>query len=494
MQFFPPADRDQLELQVFMPAGTSIHKTAQRVQQIEAAVQGQPGVESLTWVVGASSPPVYYNQVRDQDQNPSYARAVIKAAEPALAKSLEQVLQDTLPTRFPDAQLIVKAFGQGPPISAPIAFRIVGPDADRLREFGEQLRALIHEQPQVLATRAAVTGGEPKLWLEADESQARLAGLSLGEVAGQFQTALDGAVGGSLLEDLEELPVRIRYSADERSNVDTLATLRLQSSNDAGWVPAEALGEFALKPELAEIYRRNGERVNEVLGFLRQGALPIEVTRAINARLDANGLDLPPGYRLETAGDSAEQQNAVGQLLTYVPVLGVLMIATLVLTFRSALLATLIGVVAVFSVGLGMLSLWLGGYPLGFNPIIGSAGLVGVAINGSIVVLAALRANTRARDGDVEAIISETLGTTRHIVSTTITTVAGFAPLLLLSGGDFWPPLAIVIAGGVGFSIVLSLVFTPSVYYLLYGNPHKAQATEGNIVSTQAMNEGGIVA
>ena len=65
-------------------------------------------------------------------------------------------------------------------------------------------------------------------------------------------------------------------------------------------------------------------------------------------------------------------------------------------------------------------------------------------------------------------IVRETIGATRHIVSTTLTTVGGFIPLLLFTGGDFWPPLAIVIAGGVGFSVTLSLLFTPAVYRWLH--------------------------
>jgi multidrug efflux pump len=116
-----------------------------------------------------------------------------------------------------------------------------------------------------------------------------------------------------------------------------------------------------------------------------------------------------------------------------------------------------------------MLSLWAGGFPLGFNPIIGTAGLIGVAINGSIVVLAALRANPAARAGDHQAIVAETIGASRHILSTTLTTVGGFLPLLFLSGGQFWPPLAIVLAGGVGLSALLSLVFTPVAYAWLAG-------------------------
>ena len=68
--------------------------------------------------------------------------------------------------------------------------------------------------------------------------------------------------------------------------------------------------------------------------------------------------------------------------------------------------------------------------------------------------------------GDCEGIVEATVGATRHIVSTVFTTIGGFVPLIL-SGGTFWPPLAIVIAGGVGFSITLSLFFTPAVYRLL---------------------------
>ena len=212
----------------------------------------------------------------------------------------------------------------------------------------------------------------------------------------------------------------------------------------------------------------HGVRSNDVLGYISRDALAIDVTNAILARVEEEGFTVPPGYTFEVAGDSEQQADALGDLLTYLPVLLMLMVGTIVLSFRSNRLAALIGVVAVLSVGLGMLSLWIGGYARGFNAIIGSVGLVGVAINGTIVVLAAIRANARSRAGELTAIVGETIGATRHIVSTTATTVGGFIPLLLFTGGDFWPPLAIVIAGGVGFSVTLSLVFTPTMYHWLH--------------------------
>ena len=122
------------------------------------------------------------------------------------------------------------------------------------------------------------------------------------------------------------------------------------------------------------------------------------------------------------------------------------------------------------SVGLGLAALWWFGYPFGFMAIVGIMGLVGVAINDSIVVLAAIRSDMAARNGDREAIAKVVFHSTRHVFSTTLTTIAGFIPLLL-SGGGFWPPLAIAIAGGVSGATILALYFAPSAYLVLFGTP-----------------------
>jgi multidrug efflux pump len=169
MQFFPPADRDQLEIQVWMPGGTSLAATTTRLLDIERAIRAHAGVTGITWVAGASSPPVYYNQLRQQDNNPAYGRGTIALADVSDAPRLEAMLQDDLAPRFRDAQIVVRSFGQGPPVSAPVGLRLFGPDPDRLRELGEQVRALLHRHPAVTHTLASVQGGEAKLWLDADE-------------------------------------------------------------------------------------------------------------------------------------------------------------------------------------------------------------------------------------------------------------------------------------------------------------------------------------
>jgi multidrug efflux pump len=464
--FFPSADRDQFEIYLWMPEGTAITETRVVVNSVDELIRKKPKVAQLSWLVGGSFPSVYYNQVMNKDNSSHYANAVVKANSVSDAKVLIGQLQTELDQAYPQSKIVVRAFGQGPPISAPVGLKIFGPDINILNSLGDQVRLAMSQVPGISQSIASVTFGEPEWVLEATQDASQLAGLSLVEISRQLQYALDGKVGGSVLEGTEEIPIRIRVGDEFRGELAQIQSLPLLSEkliSQGVSMPVSALGNFLLKPTIAGITRENGERVNNVEAFLLPGAAAIDVGEQVLKKLDDMNFSVPKGYRFKIAGDADEQQEALGQLATYAPVLLVLMITTLILSFRSLRLALVIGSVAVLSVGLGMFSLWLSGLPIGFNPLLGCAGLIGVAINGSIVVIAAINANPKAKAGDISQIVEETMGCSRHILSTTFTTVGGFIPMLLFSEGSFWPPLAVVLAGGVGFSVILSLVFTPLV-------------------------------
>lgn len=478
--FFPSADRDQFEMYLWMPAGTSIERTFFVTRNIDDKVRAKDSVTQVAWLVGGSVPSVYYNQVMTRDNTPFFAQAVVSAASVDAAASLVSELQSELNASFPEAQIVVRPFGQGPPISAPIGVDIFGPDLQVLQQLGEQVRLAMSEIPGITQSIASIETGEPELILNANYDETQLAGLSYADVSAQLRAALDGATGGSILEGTEEIPIRIRLGQQERASVEQLASLPVVNTRLAEaqqWVPLAALGDFDMVPTLSGITRNDGVRVNHVEAFLLPNATAIDVSNHLYRLLNDGRIQLPQGYSLKMKGDADKQQEALGQLATYAPVLLVLMLATLILSFNSFKLAGVIGAVAGLSVGLGMLSLWISGLPVGFNPILGSAGLIGVAINGSIVVIAAINADERARLGDTEAIVTATMSCSRHILSTTVTTVGGFIPLLLFSEGTFWPPLAVVLAGGVGFSVVLSLIFTPVVVAAI--NRRKAAKLQG---------------
>ena len=484
--FFPSADRDQFEIYMILPKGSSINRTHEMAMQANSIVANNEGVEQVTWLVGASTPSIYYNQIQTRDNTPHFANAVITADSVARADSLVVKLQYELQDAFPNAQVIARKFGQGPPIAAPIEVHVYGSDLQVLDELGQQIRNQMTLIPGLTQSLVTISTGEPEIQFDLSENQSYLSSLSLSQIAQQLQTALGGSTGGSVLEGTEELDVRVRVNDEQRSSLEYLEAMPLlapANTNQAALMSVSALGELNIKPSISSITRVDGERVNKIQAYLLPGVAAVSSSTQLRDLINKN-VHLPQGYRIKMAGDADEQGKALGKLATYVPVLLVLMITSLILSFSSVRFAIVIGAVAVLSVGLGFLSLWLSGLPVGFNPLLGSAGLIGVAINGSIVVIAAIAANPKAMTGDTQEIVKEAMSCSRHILSTTVTTVGGLIPLLLFSEGTFWPPLAVVLAGGVGFSVVLSLIFTPVIIAALcrfrYKRQHKHSAEQGN--------------
>lgn len=470
-QFFPPADRDQINIELELSAHASLAETRETIAAIREVVLEHPQVRGIEWFLGESAPQFYYNIIAKRENSSNFAQALVQLNSAHGGQELIHELQQELDRKVPHSRVLVRQLEQGPPFDAPIEVRLFGPDLHQLSQSGDELRTILSQTPDVLHHKAELADPLPKLTLKIDEEQARLAGLDHAEVSRQLNAALEGALGGSILEETEELPVRIRVPHDRRGSLDNIASLQLISSKktpdgQAQYVPLTAIADVRMSSEIAAISHFNGERMNEVQAYIKAGVLPAKVLADFQKRLQQASYELPPGYRLEWGGEASKRDDAVGNLMANVGVLMVLMVATLVLSFSSFRVAGLVGAVGILSIGLGLGMLWLFGFPFGFMAIVGSMGLAGVAINDAIVVLAELRANPRASKGDRVVVRDVVLRSTRHVVATSLTTVAGFIPLVL-AGGGFWPPLAITIAGGVGGATLLALYFIPSAYILV---------------------------
>lgn len=479
-QFFPPVDRNMFEIEVKLDEQTAIARSYELVTAMEARILKAPEVARVHWLAGGSFPSVYYNLTMDQDRASHYAQAIVETGTADGTEALIPRLQAILDAAFPAAQILVRQFGQGPPVDADVQYRLYGPDRAVLQDLGERMRRALQAHPDVLHSWMTMGRGLPKLWVEADEDAARLAGLTLADLAGQLQGNLEGYRGGSVLEGLENLPVRVRLAEDVRGSLAAIAStdfLRPAAAGaDAQWTPLAALGRIALRPEPAAVTRYDSRRTNMVEASTRNEALPIDVTYEVLDALEAEGFDLPPGYEIELGGSVETDSEAVGNLMQFVPTITVLMIATLILAFKSLRLAGILFVVVGLSVGLGQLATFSIGFPVSFNTILGTLGLIGIALNDSIVVLASIRDNPRAAAGEHAAVIDAVMGCGRHVASTTLTTMGGFLPLLLFIGGDFWPSLAIVLAGGIAGATLIAVFFVPAAYVLLRRRRERGEA------------------
>lgn len=467
-QFFPPAERNQFSIEIELPSVASISETQDTALQAEAIMASHPEVKQVDWVLGRNAPKIYYNLMQNRRNSPNYAQGIVTLQSSHDNRKLINDLQQELDDALPSAIILAKELQQGEPINAPVELRIYGPDLNVLKDLGNQARAELAQVNNIIHTKADLSETLPQIVLKLDEEKVRLANLDKSSIAQQLNQNLDGSLGGSILESTEELIVRTRLAPEDRNNLERIASLSISPNQEnSNSVPLDALGEIKLVPQIARINRRNGQRLNSIQGFIPAGVLPATVLAEFKQSLENSSLqNLPQSYSFEFGGEVAERNKAVGDLISLLGIILVLMIATLVLSFGSFRSAGIIALVGVCAIGLGLFSLWLFNYPLGFMAILGIVGLIGLSINDSIVVLASLHSNSCSNNKDLKSIREAIVNSTRHILTTSLTTIAGFIPLWL-DGGNFWPPLAICIAGGVGGATLLALSFVPCSYRYL---------------------------
>ena len=459
-QFFPPAVRDQVTIEIELPAHASLSGTRESVRRATDILKQERRVTETHWFLGRSAPTFFYNMGGMRERDARYAQALVQLDSVDEVAPLVNKLQRRLNHALPGARVLVRQLGQGPPIPAPIEMRVYHEDLQVLQQQGETARRVLSQTPHVVGIRAELNESMPKIGVHVHEHEAKLAGLSKAATARQLDAALRGVPAGSILEETERIPIVVRLPERLRGRLDRLRTLELHGG---GAVPLDAVAELRLSGELSTISHRNGRRVNIVRGFVAAGVLSAEVLADYRRRMQPVFDQMPTGCSVEFGGEESHRDEAVANLLSSVGVLSVMLVATLVLSLGSFRMAGVIGLVGALSIGLGVLALTVWGSPFGFMAIIGTMGLVGVAINDSIVVLTALR---EGDSSDPETVARIVVAETRHVLATTLTTIAGFLPLLV-DGGEFWPPLAIAIAGGVTGATILALSLVPATYILL---------------------------
>lgn len=484
-QFFPPADRDQFHIEVELAPQASLKQTEELVRRIDQSLASEARIKGTSWFLGESAPPFYYNVIARRKNSPNYGQAIVTLDSNRDALGLIRKLQLRLDDEFPEARVLVRQLEQGPPFDAPVEIRVLGADTKQLAALGNELRTLTTTLPDVLHSRTMASESRPTASIQVDSGVSKWAGLSEVEVGQQLFASYEGLLAGSIIEQVEEVPVRVRLSAGNRATFEDLRQTQLLVSRNtnglantsgsiqdspvlSSFVPLAEIADVSYAPQKAVITRYNGIRSNEVQTYITAGTLPSKVLGRFTEAVGKTDFEerLPAGYRMEIGGEASERDAAISRLMANVSVLAVGMVAALVLALASFRLAALIGAVATLSIGLGLGALWLFGYPFGFMAIVGTMGLIGIAINDSIVVVSALKENPRVMAGDLDATVDTVIEVTRHVLATTGTTVFGFLPLLL-SGGGFWPPLAVAIGTGVVGATLISVTLVPCVFKLV---------------------------
>lgn len=460
---FPPADIPQFLVEIDLPEGTPLAETDRAVRFVEEQVKDLPDLRFMMANAGHGNPHVYYN-VSPREDDPTHGAIFVgltrwqgKASTAALDR-----LRERLAT-YPGAQIIVRVFENGPPIEAPIAVRILGPDLAVLKELSTKVAAIIEGVPGSRDVVNPLRLDRTDLDLNIDMDKAGVLGVPAGAVDRAVRLSLSGEQVAVFREsDGDDYPVTLRLPMDGRHEMEVLGDIRVPGA--AGAVPLSAISDPRFTTSPARIDRYNRERAVTVTAYTATGHNTDRVTRAIGERLAA--LPLPPGYSLMTGGEAETRSRSFAGLSGAILVALFGIVAVLILEFRSfAATAVVAGVIPLGVIG-GMVALFLSGYTLSFTAIIGFVALIGIEIKNSILLVDFTTQLRRAGTPLMAAI--EEAGEVRFlpVLLTSVTAIGGLMPLAL-GGSGLYSPLAVVIIGGLVSSTLLSRLVTPAMYLLL---------------------------
>jgi multidrug efflux pump subunit AcrB len=461
---FPKAGTPQFLVAVTAPDGSALSVTDSAVAFAERTVTARGQVRHVYANIGRGNPKIYYN-VNSQSERTTYGELFVLIdaynAEdtPAMLDSLRQTFD-----RYAAARIEVKEFENGPPIDAPIEIRVTGPDLDSLRAIGERVEMLVAAEPGARDVVNPLRVSRTDLRIVLDRAKAGLYGVPTAEIDRAVRFGLAGLTAGRFRDqDGEEYNVTLRLPGETRKGIDALDHLYVGAVTGAQ-VPLRQLTrtQFESSPPLIQHY--DGERAVTIRSQVATGYNTDRVTRGILERLE--GLELPPGYRLEAAGEIASREQSFGGLGAAILVATFGILAILVLEFRTFRGMLIVSSVIPLGVIGGLVALFLTGYTLSFTAAIGFVALIGIEIKNSIL-LVDFTNQLRAAGVELREAI-EQAGKVRFvpIVLTSATAIGGLTPLAI-QGSSLYSPLAVVIIGGLVSSTLLSRLVTPVLYELL---------------------------
>jgi multidrug efflux pump subunit AcrB len=461
---FPKAETPQFYVNVTAPQGTSIGATAAAARWADSVIRRRPEVRAVFTSVGRDNPQVYYNVIPRQEN--SAVGQLFVVLDDYSTKRTPRML-DTLRAQlatYPGARLELREFENGPPIDAPIALRVIGPDLDTLRALAARVERVLESTPGTQYVDNPVRVQRTDLRVAIDRTKAGLLGIPTLEIDRTVRLGLAGIDAGVVREGTGDARnVVVRLAGYARPEPETLDRLYVASERGA-LTPVRQITDVRFEAGVPEIRRVERERAVTVTSFVRTGYNTDRVTRA--ALASASSIPLPKGYRLTAAGEIESRATSFGGVGTAMIVATFLILAVLVLEFRT-FRGTLV-VASVIPLGIvgGIAALFLTGYTLSFTATIGFVALIGIEIKTSIL-LVDLTNQLRAQGMSLHDAIRRA-GEVRFlpIVLTSLTAIGGLLPLAI-QGHGLYAPLAWVIIGGLVSSTLLARIVTPVLYQLL---------------------------
>ncbi|CAB3717235.1 efflux RND transporter permease subunit [Paraburkholderia rhynchosiae] len=463
-QFFPISDRPEVLVEVQMPYGTSINETSAATAKVEAWLAKQQEARIVTAYVGQGAPR-FYLAMGPELPDPSFAKIVVRTDSQDQRDALEQRLRQAIAGGLaPEARVRVTQLVFGPYSPFPVAYRVTGPDPDKLRKIAADVQQVMDVSPMMRTVNTDWGTRTPTLHFTLQQDRLQALGLSSSAVAQQLQFLLSGVPVTAVREDIRSVQVVARSAGDIRLNTARIGDFTLAGANGQR-IPLSQVGKVEVRMEEPIMRRRDRTPTVTVRGDIADGLQPPDVSTAISKQLQPIIDKLPGGYRIEQAGSIEESGKATKAMLPLFPIMLAITLLIIILQVRS--ISAMVMVFLTSPLGLiGVVpTLLLFRQPFGINALVGLIALSGILMRNTLILIGQIHHNEQAGLHPFHAVVEATVQRARPVILTALAAILAFIPL---THSVFWGTLAYTLIGGTFAGTVLTLVFLPAMYCIWF--------------------------
>jgi len=467
-EFFPKSEGDQLYVNVEMPSGTNTETTTKNTLLFQEFLRKTKGIEYVTSEVGRSI---------DQGSGDFKSGSNIALFTLALPEKhkrtvdsihiAEKLRHDIQNVNF-DGKITVIEQSGGPPAGADVQVQLLGDDLTKLDGYADTILSHLSKQPGIINATKSVTPGTAKLTFTPDFAKMTDAGLSQESLGLWMRTFTTGFTFKNVkFGQKEARDIIFRMNANSQSPEDLG---RLSIPNSSGdYVPLLSIGNLKLETNPTTITHLDTKRTISISAGVTAG---YSVSEANKNLLDyVKNLNLPEGYSYKTGGANEENQKSVASILQAMILAGILILATMVVQFRSYRKALVVMLVIPVAISGVFVVFALTGTPLSFPALIGVLSLFGIVVTHAMFLVDKFNRNLAFNMPFKEAIADGAASRLEPVFIGSFTTIVGLIPISL--SNPLWRGLGGAIIAGLAFSGIIMLFFIPVVYYMVYSRYYK---------------------
>ncbi len=458
-QFFPPSERTELLMDVWLPEGSAFSMTEGVTQSIERRLKDDPNVVQYTSYIGGSTPR-FYLPLDLQLPAMNYAQIVITTRDQAAREDELKKLRKLLDSEYATFGIRVSRLENGPPVGYPVQFRIVGKDLDKVREIADEVLKVVKANPHT--KNVSQDSNEPikTIDIELDQAKARSYGISSQALSRYLQMLHSGITVTHYREADKRIEIVMRAGEEDRRSEDFLKHVRIHTA-DGKFVALADIATLHKRIEEGIVWRMNRMPVVTVRADVPDNIQAPEVSHAITEKLSAIRAHLPNGYRIETGGSEEDSDKATDSIITVLPLMCFIILTLLMWQLRRFKLVALVLLTAPLGLIGVSAALLVFHVPFGFVAMLGAISLAGMIMRNSVILVDQVEQDIKQGASRYDAVIDATVRRARPIL---LTAAAAILAMIPLTSSVFWGPMAIVIMGGLLVATLLTLLFLPALY------------------------------